>query len=110
MKLTASILLLLLMAGCSKTAWLSEDTKVAARQIEAIIPVGTEKEAAEEALIKVGVKSRRLDAIRNKAPAEDYALQGDYTEDGIFTKKRWVITIFLQEDRASRYDVRLHNK
>jgi hypothetical protein len=110
MKLFAAIFFILLLVGCSKARWISEDPKIAAQQIETLIPFGTSKEDAEKILGKAGIKPRRLNMQMNQGPVFDYALQGDFIEDGFITKKRWVITVFLKDDRASTYEVRLEKK
>jgi hypothetical protein len=104
MKTYAILLSLLVLCGCSKSISLSEDPVTAAREIEAIIPIGTPKEKAEKLLSEVGISYREAEGSFGAENVGKY-IYGDYSESKSFITKRWQVALILEADRVSQYRV-----
>ena len=107
MKAFAILLVLCFLVGCSSPGF-SEDPKVAARQIEKSLPLGTSRVNAEKTL----TASHLLYEIKHGAFGNENFpnyIYVDYFENDDSSVKRWQIALILESDKVSGYRINYGN-
>jgi hypothetical protein len=106
MKAPLLVLAICAMSGC--TIWpafaLSEDTKVARRQLEQLVPVGTSQAVAEQTLRAKGFTVQEWRGDFRTGRFDDYLL-GSYEDSGFFVSREWHAELLLKDRRVADYRV-----
>ena len=103
MKYFAIILAVCCLAGCSSQGF-SEDPKIAERQIEKSLPIGTSKADAE----KILAQSHLLYEIKHGAFGNESFpnyIFVDYFENEDSSVKHWQIALILESEKISGYRI-----